>query len=88
MSKKIREVNKGNFYLSFDIDVMDPAFAPGTGTPQIGGVTSFQALQLIRTLKEIDFVGCDLVEVSPPYDSAGITSLLAANLIFEILCIL
>lgn len=88
VSKKIRELNGEKFYLSFDIDVVDPAYAPGTGTPQIGGVTSFQALQLIRILKKIDFVGCDLVEVSPPYDSAGITSLLAANLIFEILCIL
>ncbi|MFQ6126237.1 MAG: agmatinase [Candidatus Heimdallarchaeota archaeon] len=86
--KKIQELNGEKFYLSFDIDVVDPAFAPGTGTPQIGGVTSYQALQLIRTLKEIDFVGCDLVEVSPPYDSANITSLLAANLIFEILCVL
>lgn len=86
--KKIRELNGEKFYLSFDIDVVDPAFAPGTGTPQIGGVTSYQALQLIRALKGIDFVGCDLVEVSPPYDSVGITSLLAANLIFEILCVL
>ncbi len=88
VSKKIRKLNGEKFYLSFDIDVVDPAFAPGTGTPQIGGLTSYQALQLIRTLKKIDFVGCDLVEVSPPYDSADITSLLAANLIFEILCVL
>ncbi|MFX0200540.1 MAG: arginase family protein, partial [Candidatus Hodarchaeota archaeon] len=88
MIKKIQELNGEKFYLSFDIDVVDPAFAPGTGTPQIGGVTSYQALQLIRTLEEINFVGCDLVEVSPPYDSADITSLLAANLIFEILCVL
>jgi len=88
VSQKIRELNGDRFYLSFDIDVLDPAYAPGTGTPQIGGLTSLQALQLIRNLKGIDFVGCDLVEVSPPYDSASITSLLAANLLFEILCIL
>ncbi len=88
VSKKIQELNGGQFYLSFDIDVVDPAYAPGTGTPQVGGLTSFQVLQLIRDLKGIDFVGCDLVEVSPPYDSAGITSLLAANLMFEILSIL
>ena len=68
--------------------MIDPAYAPGTGTPQIGGITSYQALQLIRNLQGIDFVGCDLVEVSPPYDSANITSLLAANLIYEILCIM
>jgi len=89
VSKKIQEINDGGkFYLSFDIDAIDPAYAPGTGTPQIGGLTSFQALQLIRALKGINFVGCDLVEVSPPYDSVGITSLLAANLMYEMLCVL
>ncbi len=86
--KKIQELGSGQFFMSFDIDAIDPAYAPGTGTPQVGGLTSFQALQLIRGLKGIDFVGCDLVEVSPPYDSSGITSLLAANLMFEILSIL
>lgn len=89
VDQRIQKLNDGGpFYLSFDIDAVDPAFAPGTGTPQVGGLSSFQALQLIRSLQGIDFVGCDLVEVSPPYDSAGITSLLAANLMFEILCVL
>jgi agmatinase len=74
-------------YLTFDIDVVDPAFAPGTGTPQVGGLTSAQALELVRSLKGMNLVGCDLVEVSPPYDSQEITSLLAANLLFEMLCL-
>ena len=75
-------------YLSLDIDVVDPAFAPGTGTPQVGGLSSAQILALVRSLAGIRFVGADVVEVSPPFDSAGITSLLAANLLHEILCIL
>jgi len=75
-------------YFSLDIDVVDPAFAPGTGTPQVGGLSSHQILTVVRTLAGLNFVGCDLVEVSPQYDSAEITSLLAANLIFEQLCLL
>lgn len=75
-------------YLSLDIDVVDPAFAPGTGTPQVGGLSSAQILALVRGLAGLRLVGADLVEVSPPFDSAGITSLLAANLLHEILCIL
>jgi agmatinase len=74
-------------YLSLDIDVVDPAFAPGTGTPQVGGLSSVQILDLVRALKGLNLVGCDLVEVSPQYDSAEITSLLAANLLFEQLCL-
>jgi agmatinase len=75
-------------YLSLDIDVVDPAFAPGTGTPQVGGLSSAQIIELVRTLRGLDLVGCDLVEVSPQFDSAEITSLLAANLLFEQLCLL
>ncbi|KUJ82034.1 agmatinase [Ruegeria profundi] len=75
-------------YLSFDIDSLDPSFAPGTGTPEIGGLTTPQALQLIHALSGINLVGCDLVEVSPPYDPSGNTALTAANLLFEMLCIL
>jgi agmatinase len=74
-------------YLSLDIDVVDPAFAPGTGTPQVGGLSSVQILGLVRALRGLDFVGSDLVEVSPQFDSADITSLLAANLLFEQLCL-
>jgi agmatinase len=75
-------------YLSLDIDVVDPAFAPGTGTPQVGGLSSAQVLDVVRVLRGLKFIAGDLVEVSPPYDSAEITSLLAANLLFEMLCLL
>jgi agmatinase/guanidinopropionase len=76
-------------YVSLDIDAVDPAYAPGTGTPEVGGFTSFQILQLVRGLKGLNTVGFDLVEVSPPYDSPGeITSILAANLAFEFLSLL
>jgi agmatinase len=75
-------------YLSLDIDVVDPAFAPGTGTPQVGGLSSAQVLDVVRALRGLKFIACDLVEVSPPYDSAEITSLLAANLLFEIVCLM
>jgi agmatinase len=74
-------------YLTLDIDVVDPAFAPGTGTPQVGGLSSFQILELVRTLVGQNIVGADLVEVSPPYDTGEITSLLAANLLYEMLCV-
>ena len=76
-------------YVSFDIDAVDPAYAPGTGTPEVGGLTSFEALALVRGLSGLDFVGFDLVEVAPQYDSPGqITALLAANLLFEFLSLL
>lgn len=76
------------YYLSFDIDGIDPCFAPATGTPEIGGLTSFEAQQLIRGLEGLEIVGADMVEVAPPYDHADMTSHLAANLMFEILCVL
>ncbi len=75
-------------YVTLDIDCVDPAFAPGTGTPEVGGLTSYELLQLVRGLKSLNTVGFDLVEVSPPYDHAGITSILAANLAFEFLSLL
>lgn len=75
-------------YVTLDIDCVDPAFAPGTGTPQIGGFSSFQILELVRSLRGLNIIGCDLVEVSPPYDTGEITSLLAANLLYELLCVL
>src|SRR5437588_5303978 len=74
-------------YITLDIDVVDPAFAPGTGTPQVGGLSSAQMLELVRSLKGLNLVGCDVVEVSPPYDSGEITSLLAANLLYELICL-
>jgi guanidinobutyrase len=75
-------------YLSYDIDSLDPGFAPGTGTPEIGGLTTIQALEIIRGCHGLDLVGCDLVEVSPPYDTTGNTALTAAYLLFEMLCVL
>ncbi|MEO1078119.1 MAG: agmatinase [Pseudomonadota bacterium] len=73
-------------YLSFDIDGLDPSVAPGTGTPEPGGLTASQGLEIIRGVFGLQLVGADLVEVSPPYDATGNTALLAANLIFEMLC--
>lgn len=73
-------------YLTFDIDGLDPSVAPGTGTPEPGGLMASQGLEVIRGCFGLNIVGCDLVEVSPPYDNSGNTALLAANLIFEMLC--
>ena len=73
-------------YLSFDIDGLDPSVAPGTGTPEPAGLMTSQALEIIRGSFGLNIIGCDLVEVSPPYDTTGNTSLLAANLVFEMLC--
>lgn len=75
-------------YLSFDIDGIDPAYAGGTGTPEIGGLTVPQALEIVRGCRGLNLVGCDLVEVSPPYDTSGNTALLGANLLYEMLCVL
>ncbi len=83
---RIRErVGDRPAFISFDIDVVDPAFAPGTGTPEAGGISSFEALQILRGLRGISFVGFDVVEVFPAYDPAGQTATLAANLAFEMI---
>jgi len=74
-------------YLTFDIDALDPAFAPGTGTPEIGGLATWQAQAILRRLGGIDFVGMDLVEVAPAYDTAEITALAGATLVWEYLCL-
>ena len=85
----IQEVVRGHpVYVSLDIDVVDPAYAPGTGTPEVGGFSSIQILELLRGLNGLNLVGFDLVEVCPPYDHSDITSILAANLVFEILSIM
>jgi agmatinase len=84
---RIRMVVSGPTYVTFDIDVVDPAFAPGTGTPEVGGLTSHEAQRLVRGLAGLSLIGGDIVEVAPPYDGPGqITSLLAANIMFEFLC--
>ncbi|MCP5081377.1 MAG: agmatinase [Alphaproteobacteria bacterium] len=80
-------IGDGPSYLTFDIDSLDPSTAPGTGTPVPGGLTSFQALSIIRALKGADFVGMDVVEVSPPYDHAEMTSNAAATIAIELLCL-
>ncbi|MBI2321175.1 MAG: agmatinase [Chloroflexi bacterium] len=72
-------------YVSFDIDVLDPAFAPGTGTPEVGGLATREAIELLVALRGVDLVGADVVEVSPPYDGAGITALAAANVLHTLL---
>ncbi len=74
-------------YLTFDIDCLDPAYAPGTGTPEIGGLTIHQGLEIVRGCRGLDLVGGDLVEVAPAYDTSGNTALVAANLLFEMLCV-
>ena len=75
-------------YLTYDIDSLDPAFAPGTGTVEVGGLSTWQALEIIRGCKGLNLVGGDLVEVSPPLDPAGNTALIGANFLFEMLCVL
>ncbi len=75
-------------YCTYDIDFVDPTFAPGTGTPEVGGPNSFQALQVVRELGGLNLIGADLVEVSPPFDAAGGTAWLGASLMFELLCVL
>ncbi len=78
----------GDTYVSYDIDFIDPAYAPGTGTPEIGGPTSYQALQVVRGLQGVRIVGADLVEVSPPFDPSGGTAFLGASVMFELLCVM
>ncbi len=86
MDEVREQLGRGPVYLSFDIDGLDPAFAPGTGTPEIGGLSIVQGLEVVRGCRGLDLVGCDLVEVAPAYDASGNTSLVAANLLFEMLC--
>ena len=83
-----RRVGDNKVYISLDIDVVDPAFAPGTGTPECGGYTSSQIISIVRGLKGLNVIGGDVVEVSPPYDSGDITSLLASTLCYEFVCLL
>jgi guanidinopropionase len=82
-----RIVGDGPTYISFDVDGLDPAFAPGTGTPAVGGITTYEAKRLLQGLRGLDIIGADLVEVSPPFDSACITALAGAQMMFEMLCL-
>lgn len=87
---RVREIVGGRaVYVTFDIDAVDPAFAPGTGTPEVGGFTSYEAQELVRGLAGLKLIGCDVVEVAPQFDGPGqITALLAANIMFELLCVM
>lgn len=82
-----RVVGDSPVYVTFDVDGLDPAYAPGTGTPEIGGFTTFEAQQMIRSLGNLNLVGADVVEVSPPFDPSGVTALVGATMMFELLCV-
>jgi guanidinobutyrase len=88
MAEVREQMGDGPVYISFDIDGLDPAFAPGTGTPEVGGLTIYQGLEIIRGCRGMNVIGGDLVEVAPPYDPTGNTSLTGANLLYEMLCVL
>lgn len=88
MTEVREQLGAGPCYLSFDVDGLDPSVAPGTGTPEIGGLTGAQGLEIIRGLHGLQVVGADVVEVAPPFDPSGNTALLAANLAYEALCVL
>lgn len=81
-------LGEGPVYLSYDIDSLDPAWAPGTGTPEVGGLSAIQALEIVRGCRGLSLIGCDVVEVSPPYDISGMTAQIGANLLYEMLCVL
>ena len=81
-------VGTGDTYISYDIDFVDPTYAPGTGTPEVGGPNSFQALQVVRELDGLNIIGADMVEVSPPFDESGGTAFLGVSIMFELLCVM
>ena len=83
-----RVAGDGPTYVSFDVDGLDPVYAPGTGTPEVGGFTTHEAQRMIRGLAGLDLVGADVVEVSPPFDPSGNTALVGATMMFELLCVL
>jgi guanidinopropionase len=83
-----RVAGNGPTYISFDVDGLDPVYAPGTGTPEVGGYTTFEAQKMLRGLQGLDLVGGDVVEVAPPFDPSGNTALVGATMMFEILCLL
>ena len=81
-------VGDGPTYISFDVDGLDPVYAPGTGTPEVGGITTVEAQKLLRGLRGLNLIGGDVVEVAPPFDPSGNTALVGATMMFEILCLL
>lgn len=87
-AEAMRVAGGGPAYLTFDIDCLDPAFAPGTGTPEVGGFTPRETMRILRGLRGLDIRGADLVEVSPPFDAGGNTAMVGATMMFEILCLM
>ena len=83
-----RIAGDGPTYVSFDVDALDPVFAPGTGTPEVGGYSTLEAQMMLRGLRGLNLVGGDVVEVAPPFDPSGNTALVGATMMFEILCLL
>ncbi len=83
-----RVVGDGPTYITFDVDGLDPVYAPGTGTPEAGGITTREALRMLRGFRHLDLIGGDVVEVSPPFDPSGNTALVGATIMFELLCLL
>jgi guanidinopropionase len=81
-------VGDGPTYISFDVDGLDPVYAPGTGTPEVGGLTTIEAQLLVRGLRGLNLIGGDVVEVAPPFDPSGNTALVGATMMYEILCVL
>ena len=88
IAKAQRVIGTGPAYVSFDVDGLDPVYAPGTGTPEVGGFSTLEAQLMLRGLSGLDLVGGDVVEVSPPFDPTGNTALVGATMMFEILCLL
>lgn len=86
MEEARRIVGDQPIYVSFDIDMLDPVYAPGTGTPEVGGFTTFQAQQMLRGLRGLNIMGADVVEVSPPFDPSGLTAYAGVTMMFEVLC--
>ena len=87
MAEARKVVGEGPTYISFDVDGLDPVYAPGTGTPEVGGFTTHEAQQMIRSLRGLQLFGGDVVEVAPPFDPSGTTALVGASIMFEILCV-
>jgi guanidinopropionase len=83
-----RVVGDGPTYISFDVDGLDPVYAPGTGTPEVGGFTTLEAQLMVRGLRGLDLIGGDVVEVAPPFDPSGNTALVGATMMFELLCVI
>jgi|TARA_Y100001968_G_C19348410_1_gene713313 guanidinopropionase len=88
IKEALKVVGDGPTYISFDVDGLDPVFAPGTGTPEVGGITTVEAQTLLRGLKGLNLIGADVVEVAPPFDQTGNTALVGATMMYEILCLL